>query len=133
MGIVERYSELAERLVAVNQSPRPTATEDPGRSVGERLGKTVTGLDRTIRPMAFTLFDTSVQDKRVGVLASDVPRPDPHEFHRRLAGYRATALVEDRQLAEDLGCETVWLKLELHRFGLPSFKSEAVRRRGGRR
>ena len=75
---------------------------------------------RTICSMAFTLFDTSGLDGPVGVSASDPPRPV--EFHRRLAGYRATALAEDRHLAQDLGCDKVWLKLELRRFGLPSFK-----------
>lgn len=70
--------------------------------------------------MAFTLFDNSGLDSPIGVLASD--RPNPLEFHHQLAGYRATALAEDNQLADDLGCEKVWLKLELCRFGLPSFK-----------
>ena len=70
--------------------------------------------------MAFTIFDTSGLDSAAGVLAPD--RPNPVEFHRRLPGYQATALAEDHQLADDLGCEKVWLKLELRRFGLPSFK-----------
>ena len=70
--------------------------------------------------MAFTIFDTSGLDGPVGVLASD--RPNPVAFPRRIPGYQATDLAEDHQLADDLGCEKVWLKLELRRFELPSFK-----------
>jgi diaminopropionate ammonia-lyase len=44
------------------------------------------------------------------------------EFHRSLAGYEATALVELPELAADLGVGRVLVKDESSRLGLPAFK-----------
>lgn len=44
------------------------------------------------------------------------------DFHRRLPGYQPSELLNSTPLGEELGFETVYLKLELQRFGLPSFK-----------
>ncbi|WP_375540779.1 pyridoxal-phosphate dependent enzyme [Streptomyces sp. TRM64462] len=59
------------------------------------------------------------------------------EFHRGLAGFAATALVELPALARELGVGRVFVKDESVRLGLPSFKvlgaSWAVHRVVGRR
>lgn len=43
-------------------------------------------------------------------------------YHRGLDGYGATELREAPELAEAMGVERVWLKIESERFGLPAFK-----------
>jgi diaminopropionate ammonia-lyase len=43
-------------------------------------------------------------------------------FHRQLEGYEPTPLLELDALAEQLGIERLWCKVEAERFGLPSFK-----------
>src|SRR5205823_10178686 len=57
--------------------------------------------------------------------APDVPAFDPavREFHRGLAGYAVTPLVECRRAAEALGVGAVWVKDESSRFGLNAFKA----------
>lgn len=53
------------------------------------------------------------------------PQPPPAgalAFHRRLEGYAPTPLVELPALAKSLGLETLWVKDESERLGLPSFK-----------
>jgi diaminopropionate ammonia-lyase len=52
------------------------------------------------------------------------PPADPGvlAFHRELPGYAVAPLVAAPALAEELGVGRVWLKLELERLGLPSFK-----------
>jgi diaminopropionate ammonia-lyase len=62
------------------------------------------------------------------------PRPDPAAlaFHRRLAGYATTPLIELPRIAQDLRVGRVFAKDESGRLGLPAFKalgaSWAVRR-----
>jgi diaminopropionate ammonia-lyase len=46
----------------------------------------------------------------------------PVRFHRGLAGYEPTPLVEAPELAADWGVGRVLLKFERERFGLPAFK-----------
>jgi diaminopropionate ammonia-lyase len=53
---------------------------------------------------------------------SPVPR-DVLEFHRGLAGYAPTRLVDLPALAAELGVGRVLVKDESHRLGLPAFKS----------
>jgi diaminopropionate ammonia-lyase len=53
---------------------------------------------------------------------SPVPR-DVLEFHRELAGYAPTRLVDLPALAAELGVGRVLVKDESHRLGLPAFKS----------
>ncbi|MDP3208878.1 MAG: pyridoxal-phosphate dependent enzyme, partial [Rhodoglobus sp.] len=45
------------------------------------------------------------------------------EFHRTMAGYRATPLTEIPALAAELGVGYVFVKDESNRFGLPAFKA----------
>jgi diaminopropionate ammonia-lyase len=54
--------------------------------------------------------------------SSPVPG-DVLEFHRGLAGYAPTRLVDLPALAADLGVGRVLVKDESHRLGLPAFKS----------
>jgi diaminopropionate ammonia-lyase len=54
--------------------------------------------------------------------SSPVPR-DVLEFHRGLAGYAPTRLVDLPALAAELGVGRVLVKDESHRLGLPAFKS----------
>ena len=62
------------------------------------------------------------------------PRPDERAlaFHRRLAGYGMTPLIELPRVARELGVGRVFAKDESRRLGLPAFKalgaSWAVRR-----
>jgi diaminopropionate ammonia-lyase len=55
------------------------------------------------------------------------PLPPPsnaaREFHRTLAGYAPTPLVDCRALADSLGLRLLHVKDESHRFGLNSFKA----------
>jgi diaminopropionate ammonia-lyase len=53
---------------------------------------------------------------------SGSPTREPLEFHRRLPGYRPTALVDAAHIAAHLGCKRVWVKNETERLGLPAFK-----------
>ena len=53
---------------------------------------------------------------------SPVP-DDVMEFHRGLAGYAPTRLVDLPALAAELGVGRVLVKDESHRLGLPAFKS----------
>lgn len=46
----------------------------------------------------------------------------PVRFHRALAGYVPTPLVDAPALAAEWGIGRVWLKFEQERFGLPAFK-----------
>lgn len=48
--------------------------------------------------------------------------PDALRFHRKLAGYAPTPLVEAPEIASRLGIRHLWVKDETIRFGLPSFK-----------
>ncbi len=50
------------------------------------------------------------------------PLPDTLEFHRGLAGYQPTPLVEADSLARELGLDRLLVKNESSRFGLPAFK-----------
>ena len=45
------------------------------------------------------------------------------EFHRTLAGYAPTPLVQCQPLADSLGLRSLYVKDESHRFGLNSFKA----------
>src|SRR6478735_6525729 len=47
---------------------------------------------------------------------------DPREFHRELPGYAVTPLLAAPSLATELGPDALWVKVELSRLGLPSFK-----------
>lgn len=47
---------------------------------------------------------------------------DPRSFHRTLPGYAVTPLVEAPGLAEELGLDRLWVKVESERLGLPAFK-----------
>ena len=51
------------------------------------------------------------------------PSPDAAAFHRSLADYAPTPLVEAPGIAVALGVGRVFLKDESHRLGLPSFKA----------
>jgi diaminopropionate ammonia-lyase len=55
------------------------------------------------------------------------PFPPPsaaaREFHRTLAGYAPTPLVDCQPLADSLGLRSLHVKDESHRFGLNSFKA----------
>jgi diaminopropionate ammonia-lyase len=55
------------------------------------------------------------------------PFPPPsaaaREFHRTLAGYAPTPLVDCQPLADSLGLRTLHVKDESHRFGMNSFKA----------
>lgn len=50
------------------------------------------------------------------------PQRDALRFHTRLPGYAPTPLGEARDLAASLNVQSVWLKDETQRLGLPSFK-----------
>ena len=53
---------------------------------------------------------------------ADRPGDEPRAFHRALAGYAPTPLLEQPQLAAAPGAGRVDIKLETDRLGLPSFK-----------
>ena len=55
--------------------------------------------------------------------APAILNPRVIRFHRELAGYAATPLVECRRAADRLGLGAVWMKNESARFGLNSFKA----------
>lgn len=57
-------------------------------------------------------------------VAAPVPAPSraPLAFHRALPGYRATPLTSLPELARTLGLESLYVKDEGERLGLPSFK-----------
>ncbi len=48
--------------------------------------------------------------------------PDTLGFHRGLAGYQPTPLIEGGSIARELGLERLLIKDESSRFGLPAFK-----------
>ncbi len=48
--------------------------------------------------------------------------PRPRRFHRSMAGYRPSPVVEAPDVAEHLGLERLVVKMEVERFGLPAFK-----------
>jgi diaminopropionate ammonia-lyase len=48
--------------------------------------------------------------------------PRPGRFHRSMPGYAPSALADARGAAERLGLERLVVKMEVERFGLPSFK-----------
>jgi diaminopropionate ammonia-lyase len=48
--------------------------------------------------------------------------PRPRRFHRSMPGYAPSALADAPGAAEQLGLERLVVKLEVERFGLPSFK-----------
>jgi diaminopropionate ammonia-lyase len=54
--------------------------------------------------------------------AVPAPRRDAAPFHASLPGYQPTPVRELPELADELGLETVLLKDESHRLGLPAFK-----------
>jgi diaminopropionate ammonia-lyase len=61
---------------------------------------------------------------RTAPLAADsAPGPEVLAFHRRLAGYGPTALVELPDVAKEAGVGRVLVKAETERFGLPAFKA----------
>jgi diaminopropionate ammonia-lyase len=51
------------------------------------------------------------------------PSNDAYAFHRTLAGYAPTPLVDCHSLARSLGLRSLHVKDESHRFGLNSFKA----------
>ncbi|HZP30407.1 MAG TPA: diaminopropionate ammonia-lyase [Acidimicrobiia bacterium] len=55
-------------------------------------------------------------------LVTDERADDVLAFHRRLPGYRPTAVVSLPALASATGVEEIWIKDESDRFGLPAFK-----------
>jgi len=50
------------------------------------------------------------------------PDPRPGRFHRSMPGYRPTDLADAPGLARHLGLAAMAVKMEVERFGLPSFK-----------
>src|SRR5437764_15218477 len=60
--------------------------------------------------------------REAGVAGMATPGDGPLEFHRELAGYAPTRLVDASELARYLGVGKVWVKDESSRLGLPSFK-----------
>ncbi|MDX6682664.1 MAG: diaminopropionate ammonia-lyase, partial [Solirubrobacteraceae bacterium] len=48
--------------------------------------------------------------------------PRPRRFHRSMPGYAPSALADAPGAAERLGLERLVVKMEVQRFGLPSFK-----------
>ena len=50
------------------------------------------------------------------------PDPRPRRFHRSMPGYRSSDLADAPGAAERLGLESLSVKMEVERFGLPSFK-----------
>jgi diaminopropionate ammonia-lyase len=66
--------------------------------------------------------------------------PRPARFHRTIPGYRVSPLAGAPAAAEQLGLERLAVKMEVERFGLPSFKilgaswavCRALSRRAGR-
>ncbi len=71
-----------------------------------------------MRPSLRDFLDNSA---RLGVRPAP-PDPGPGRFHRSMPGYRATDLANAPGLARDLGLEALAVKMEVERFGLPSFK-----------
>jgi diaminopropionate ammonia-lyase len=55
-----------------------------------------------------------------GAAAAADPRPG--RFHRSMPGYRRSELASAPAAAEQLGLERLHVKMEVERFGLPSFK-----------
>src|SRR4051794_37057000 len=47
---------------------------------------------------------------------------DPLEFHRKLPGYAPSRLVNAAPLAAELKLDSLWIKDESGRLGLPAFK-----------
>ena len=66
--------------------------------------------------------------------------PRPRSFHRSMPGYRPSELAQAPGTARMLGLESLAVKMEVERFGLPSFKilgaswavCQALSRRAGR-
>lgn len=67
---------------------------------------------------ARAFFNDIDRDATVGMS----PGREPHTFHRRLAGYTPSPLVDAPEIAERLGVGTVLVKDESSRMGLPAFK-----------
>jgi diaminopropionate ammonia-lyase len=59
---------------------------------------------------------------RLPIPASSGTRPSPRAFHTRLPGYAPTPIVDAAGIAAELGLESLWVKDESRRLGLPSFK-----------
>src|SRR5204863_6771512 len=55
-----------------------------------------------------------------GAVAAADPRPGL--FHRSIPGYGASPIAEAPGVAEHLGLQRLVVKMEVERFGLPSFK-----------
>lgn len=55
--------------------------------------------------------------------AGSAPGPEVLAFHQRLAGYRATELVDLPAVAAHAGVGRLLVKAETERFGLPAFKA----------
>jgi diaminopropionate ammonia-lyase len=55
--------------------------------------------------------------------AGSAPGPEVLAFHRRLAGYRPTELVDLPAVAPQVGVGRLLVKAETERFGLPAFKA----------
>ncbi len=63
-------------------------------------------------------LDNSVREPRV----AQPPDPRPARFHRSIPGYAPTDVADAPAAAAELGLSRLIVKLELRRFGLPSFK-----------
>ncbi len=66
------------------------------------------------------VFENPARERRT-VHAPAADR-EPLAFHRKLPGYAPTPLLEAPALADDLGLEQLWVKVESERLGLPAFK-----------
>jgi diaminopropionate ammonia-lyase len=85
-------------------------------------------------------FLSNAEASVAGVPASPPADPRPAHFHRSMPGYRVSPLVGAPATAEQLGLERLSVKMEVERFGLPSFKilgaswavCRALSRRAGR-
>ncbi len=71
---------------------------------------------------AASLRDFLGNDRRGATRVAAPGDAAPAEFHRSMPGYRPTPVVDCRHTAEQLGLARLLTKLELDRFGLPSFK-----------
>ena len=58
----------------------------------------------------------------VGPVPAPAPSGEPTAFHRGLAGYAPTPLIEVPELAAATGIGRAFVKVEEQRFGLPAFK-----------
>jgi hypothetical protein len=91
---------------------------EPGRDL---LPDGMTGprIPRTLGSMSLVAF---LDNPRRTADAAAPPDPRPVRFHRSMAGYAPSALVEAPAAAAEIGLSRLVVKLETERFGLPSFK-----------